>query len=39
MTTRQAQAFEARYQIVDHHANDATGFAATLMHERIRMET
>jgi len=23
----------ARYQIVDHHANDATGFSATLMHD------
>ncbi|MDP3092116.1 MAG: hypothetical protein Q8N04_15690 [Nitrospira sp.] len=26
-----AQAFVAHYQIVDHHANDATGFSATLM--------
>lgn len=29
--TGSAQAFESRYQIVDHHANDATGFSATLM--------
>lgn len=28
-----AQAFAARYQIVDHHANDATGFSATLMRD------
>ena len=27
----QAQQFVQRYQIVDHHANDATGFSATLM--------
>jgi hypothetical protein len=27
----QAQQFIQRYQIVDHHANDATGFSATLM--------
>ena len=26
-----AQAFVSRYQIIDHHANDATGFSATLM--------
>ncbi|MEO6112094.1 MAG: hypothetical protein ABIQ24_09740 [Nitrospiraceae bacterium] len=26
-----AQAFVSRYQIVDHHANDATGFSATLL--------
>jgi trimeric autotransporter adhesin len=31
MTTTQAQAFAQRYQIIDHHANDATGFSATLM--------
>ncbi|MBL8072970.1 MAG: putative Ig domain-containing protein [Nitrospira sp.] len=29
--TGSAQAFVSRYQIVDHHANDATGFSATLM--------
>jgi len=29
--TGSAQAFAARYQIVDHHANDATGFSATLL--------
>ncbi|MDH5640922.1 MAG: hypothetical protein OEY28_06475, partial [Nitrospira sp.] len=29
--TGSAQAFVTRYQIVDHHANDATGFSATLM--------
>ena len=32
--TGSAQAFVSRYQIVDHHANDATGFSATLMQER-----
>ena len=32
--TGSAQAFVSRYQIVDHHANDATGFSATLMRER-----
>ena len=26
-----AQAFVSRYDIIDHHANDATGFSATLM--------
>ena len=30
-TTVQAQQFTERYHIVDHHANDATGFSATLM--------
>src|SRR5574341_155005 len=29
-----ADRFIARYDIVDHHANDATGFSATLMQER-----
>jgi len=29
--TGSAQAFVSRYHIVDHHANDATGFSATLM--------
>jgi hypothetical protein len=29
--TGSAQAFVSRYQILDHHANDATGFSATLM--------
>ncbi len=29
----QAQAFVQRYQIIDQHANDATGFSATLMQE------
>ena len=29
--TGSAQAFAARYQIVDHHANDASGFSATLI--------
>lgn len=28
-----AQAFVARYQIIDHHANDATGFSGTLMRD------
>ena len=31
--TGSAQAFVSRYQIVDHHANDATGFSATLMRD------
>ena len=31
--TGSAQAFAARYQIIDHHANDATGFSATLMRD------
>lgn len=30
-TTGSAQAFLSRYQILDHHANDATGFSATLI--------
>ena len=29
--TGSAQAFISRYQIVDHHANDATGFSATIL--------
>jgi Ca2+-binding RTX toxin-like protein len=29
-----ADRFIAKYDIVDHHANDATGFSATLMQER-----
>src|SRR5690349_14902791 len=33
-----AQAFAQRYQIVDHHANDATGFSATLMRDRTTGE-
>ncbi|THJ25601.1 MAG: hypothetical protein CAF45_000780 [Nitrospira sp. CG24E] len=28
-----AQAFVSRYDIIDHHANDATGFSATLMRD------
>ncbi len=31
--TGSAQAFESRYAIVHHHANDATGFSATLMRD------
>ncbi|HRI39577.1 MAG TPA: hypothetical protein PLO50_13560, partial [Nitrospira sp.] len=31
MTALQVQQFTQRYQIIDHHANDATGFSATLM--------
>ena len=34
MTDQQMIDFSARYDIVDHHANDATGFSATLMQER-----
>ena len=30
-----AQAFVSRYQIVDHHTNDATGFSATLMKDTV----
>ncbi|MEO7859607.1 MAG: calcium-binding protein, partial [Nitrospirales bacterium] len=33
-----AQAFAARYQIIDHHANDATGFSATLMRDTMTGE-
>ena len=33
-TTSQAEQFTERYHILDHHANDATGFSATLMQER-----
>ena len=33
MTTLQAQEFTQRHQIIDHHANDATGFSATLMRD------
>jgi hypothetical protein len=33
LTQIQAQQFTQRYQIVDHHANDATGFSATLMRD------
>ncbi len=29
--TGSAQAFVSRYQIVDHHVNDASGFSATLL--------
>ena len=29
----QAQQFTQRYQILDHHANDASGFSATLMRD------
>jgi hypothetical protein len=32
--TGSAQAFIARYQIVDHHADDASGFSATLLFDR-----
>jgi hypothetical protein len=31
--TGSAQAFDARYDVIDHHANDATGFSATLMRD------
>jgi hypothetical protein len=34
MTTLQAEQFTQHYQIIDHHANDATGFSATLMCEK-----
>ena len=34
MTLTQASAFDNKYAIVDHHANDATGFSATLIQER-----
>ena len=33
-----AQAFVSRYQIVDHHANDSTGFSATIMRDTITGE-
>lgn len=32
--TGSAQAFVSRFQIVDHHTNDSTGFSATLIQER-----
>ena len=32
-TDLQAEAFVQQYQILDHHANDATGFSATLMRD------
>src|SRR5687767_12229534 len=38
LTTSQAQEFTQRYQIVDHHANDATGFSATVMKDRTTGE-
>jgi Ca2+-binding RTX toxin-like protein len=31
--TGSAQAFVNRYDIIDHHANDATGFSATLLYD------
>src|SRR6266850_2751384 len=34
MTSQLIQQFTQTYNIVDHHANDATGFSATLMRER-----
>ena len=34
MTSQLIQRFTQTYDIVDHHANDATGFSATLMRER-----
>src|SRR5262245_41679559 len=33
MTNQQVEEFGQKYQVVDHHANDATGFSATLMRE------
>jgi hypothetical protein len=33
MTNQQAEEFGQQYQIVKHHANDSTGFSATLMRE------
>ena len=33
MANQQITEFAERYQIVDHHANDATGFSATLMRD------
>ncbi len=33
LTQPQAAEFVSRYQIIDHHANDATGFSATLMRD------
>lgn len=34
MTNQQVTEFSQRYQVVSHHANDSTGFSATLMQER-----
>ena len=33
MTPDQADEFMQRYQIIDHHPNDATGFSATLLYD------
>jgi Ca2+-binding RTX toxin-like protein len=33
MTNQLLEEFDQRFQIVDHHANDSTGFSATLMRE------
>ena len=34
MTPAQATDFLNRYQVVDHHANDATGFSATVLRNK-----
>jgi hypothetical protein len=34
LTQNQAQSFVQQFDIVNHHANDATGFSATLIQER-----
>jgi len=38
MVQEQAQAFVREYEIIDYHANDATGFAATLFKNRATGE-
>ncbi|WP_447859842.1 calcium-binding protein [Nitrospira calida] len=38
MTLGQATAFDNQYDLVDHHANDATGFSATLLRDRTTGE-
>jgi len=35
MTTLAARAFVERYHIIDHHANDSTGFAGTLLLDTV----
>lgn len=35
LTKTQIEAFLTRYEILDHHANDATGFSATLIRDKL----
>ena len=38
MTTTQVEQFNAEWEILDHHANDGTGFSATLLRSRTTGE-